>query len=119
MMICIADRIASFICSCSPLIMARNLDILMFPLIYFYLYCCSYLFSIINFYIIIMGKTMEKLFLINADHIKSESVASDSFGELEISGHDGDSLGVDGAQVGVLEQGDEVSFSGFLEGQHS
>ena len=51
--------------------------------------------------------------------IKSEPVSSNSLGELEISGHDGDSLGVDGAQVGVFEEGDEVSFSGFLEGQDS
>ena len=29
---------------------------------------------------------------------------------------DGDTLGVDGAQVGVLEEGDEVSLSGLLEG---
>ena len=49
--------------------------------------------------------------------IKSESVSSNSLGELEVSGHDGDSLGVDGAEVGVLEEGDQVSFSGFLEGQ--
>ena len=50
---------------------------------------------------------------------KSESVSSNSLGELEISGHDGDSLGVDGAEVGVLEQGDQVSLSSFLEGQDS
>jgi len=49
--------------------------------------------------------------------IKSESVSSNSLGELEVSGHDGDSLGVDGAEVGVLEEGDQVSFGGFLEGQ--
>ena len=49
--------------------------------------------------------------------IKSESVTSNSLGELKISGHDGDSLGVDSAEVGVFEEGDQVSFSGFLEGQ--
>ena len=48
----------------------------------------------------------------------SEPVTSDSLGELDVSGHDGDSLGVDGAQVGVLEEGDEVGLSGFLEGKH-
>ena len=47
----------------------------------------------------------------------SEAVSTDSLGELEISGHDGNSLGVDGAEVGVLEEGDQVSFGGFLEGQ--
>ena len=51
--------------------------------------------------------------------IQSEPVSSDSLGELEIPGHDGHSLGVDGAQVSVLEQGNEVGLSGFLEGKHS
>ena len=36
--------------------------------------------------------------------IKSESVTSDSLGQLKISGHDGDSLGVDSAEVGVFEE---------------
>ena len=31
----------------------------------------------------------------------------------------GDTLSVDGSQVGVFEQGDEVSFSGFLKGHNS
>ena len=34
---------------------------------------------------------------------------------MEILGLDGDSLGVDSGQVGVLEQGNEVSLGGFLE----
>ena len=38
---------------------------------------------------------------------------------MKISGHDGDSLGVNGAQVGVLEEGNEVSLSSFLESKHS
>lgn len=36
--------------------------------------------------------------------------------ELDVLWLDGDSLGVDGSQVGVFEEGDEVSLSGFLEG---
>ena len=48
----------------------------------------------------------------------SEPVSSDSLGELDVSGHDGDSLGMDGAQVGVFEERDEVGLSGFLESQH-
>ena len=38
---------------------------------------------------------------------------------MDILGHDGNSLGVDGAKVGVLEETDEVSFRGFLEGHDS
>ena len=49
---------------------------------------------------------------------RSEPVSSDSLGELDVSGHDGDSLGVDGAEVGVFEEGHEVGLSGFLEGKH-
>jgi len=48
----------------------------------------------------------------------SRSLAADSAGKLEVLGHDGDSLGVDGAEVGVLEQADEVSLGGLLEGEH-
>ena len=51
--------------------------------------------------------------------IQSESISSNSLGKLDISGHDGDSLGVDSAQVGVFEKGHEVSFSSFLEGKDS
>ena len=50
---------------------------------------------------------------------RSEPVSSDSLGELDVSGHDGDSLGVNGAQVGVFEEGDEVSLGSFLKGQNS
>ena len=38
---------------------------------------------------------------------------------MHVTDHDGDSLGVNGAEIGVLEQTDQVSLSGFLEGQHS
>jgi len=47
----------------------------------------------------------------------SESFSSNSSGELEILGHDGDSLGVDGAEIGIFEKTNKVSFGGFLEGQ--
>ena len=49
---------------------------------------------------------------------KSKSVSSDSLGELKVFGHDGNSLGMDSAEIGVFEQRDQVCFSGFLEGEH-
>ncbi len=49
------------------------------------------------------------------DH--SESVSTDSFSQLQIFGHNGDSLGVDGAEVGVFEEGHQVGLSWLLEGQ--
>ena len=42
---------------------------------------------------------------------------SDSSRQLDILRHDGDSLGVDGAQVGVFEQANQVRFGRFLQGQ--
>ena len=41
--------------------------------------------------------------------------SSDSSCQLDVFWHDGDPLCVDGAQVGVFEETDEVSFWGFLE----
>ena len=46
------------------------------------------------------------------------SFTTDAASELDVLGHDGDSLGVDGAQVGVLEESDEVGLRGLLEGHH-
>ena len=34
---------------------------------------------------------------------------------MEITGHEGDALGVEGAEVGVREETSDVSFGGFLE----
>ena len=47
----------------------------------------------------------------------SRSLSSDSASELEVLWHDGDSLGVDGAEVGVFEESNEVGLGGFLEGK--
>jgi hypothetical protein len=46
------------------------------------------------------------------------ALASDASCQLDILWHDGHTLGVDCAQVGVLEQTDEVCLSGLLEGKH-
>lgn len=55
----------------------------------------------------------------NLEFSGGELLASDSSSKLDISDHDSDSSGVDGAHVGVLEQTDEVSLNGLLEGQES
>ena len=39
--------------------------------------------------------------------------------KLHVLGHDGDALGVNGAQVGILEQSNKVSFRSLLEGKYS
>jgi hypothetical protein len=45
------------------------------------------------------------------------ALTTDAAGELHILGHDGHTLGVDGAKVGVFEESDHVSLSGLLEGE--
>ena len=47
------------------------------------------------------------------------SLTADPACELDVLGHDGDALGVDGAEVGVLEEADEVRLRSLLEGQES
>ena len=51
--------------------------------------------------------------MILADNLSS--LSTDAAGQLDVLGHDGDTLGVDGAQVGVLEQTDQVGLAGLLE----
>ena len=48
---------------------------------------------------------------------RSGALTTDSAGKLHVLGHDGDSLGVDGAEVGVLEEADHVSLRGLLESE--
>ena len=45
--------------------------------------------------------------------------ATDPAGKLDVLGHDGHTLGMDGAQVGVLKETNEVSLRGLLEGHDS
>jgi len=45
------------------------------------------------------------------------ALATDAAGQLDVLGHDGHALGVDGSQVGVLEQTHQVGLSSLLESQ--
>ena len=45
------------------------------------------------------------------------TLSTDPPGELDVLWHDGDTLGVDGAKVGVLEESNKVGLGGLLEGQ--
>ena len=47
------------------------------------------------------------------------TLATDATGQLDVLWHDGHSLGVDGAQVGVLEETDQVGLASLLEGSDS
>jgi len=43
------------------------------------------------------------------------TLPADTTRQLDVFGHDGDALGVDGAQVGVLEQAHQVRLAGLLQ----
>jgi len=45
-------------------------------------------------------------------------LATDASGQLDVLGHNGDALGVNGAQIGVLEQTDQVRLAGLLQIAH-
>ena len=44
---------------------------------------------------------------------------TDTPGQLDVLGHDGDTLGMDGAQVGIFKKTNQVSFRSFLESHDS
>ena len=46
---------------------------------------------------------------------KSNAFSPDATSELNVLGHNGDALGVDGAQIGVFEQTYHVCFGSFLQ----
>ena len=49
--------------------------------------------------------------------IRLRSLSADAAGELNVFGHDGDTLGVNGTQVGVLEEANEVGLRSLLKGE--
>eukprot|EP00955_Chlamydomonas_euryale_P109011 365900-Chlamydomonas_euryale.AAC.1 len=46
------------------------------------------------------------------------ALATDTARQLDVLGHNGDALGVDSRQVGVLEKTDQVGLGGLLQRQH-
>jgi histone H3 len=50
--------------------------------------------------------------------IHLRTLSTDTTGELNVLGHDGNTLGVDGAQVGVLEKSNKVGLSSLLKGKN-
>ena len=51
--------------------------------------------------------------------LSSSPLATDPPGQLDILGHDGDPLGMDGAEVGVLKETNQVRLASLLQGHHS
>ena len=57
------------------------------------------------------------IFLRSKRFIHSRSLTADASGQLNIFGHNGNSLGVNGTQIGILKEADHVGFTGFLDGK--
>ncbi len=53
------------------------------------------------------------------EKIFSRSLTSDSASQLNVLGHDGHSLGMDGAQIGILKQTNHIGLSSFLNSENS
>ena len=53
-----------------------------------------------------------------SDNIALVALAPDAAGELHVLRHDGHTPGVDGAEVGVLEQADQVGLGRLLQSHH-
>ena len=47
------------------------------------------------------------------------SFTADPPSQLDVLGHDSNPLGMDGAEVGVLKESNQVSLTSFLKGHHS
>ena len=63
------------------------------------------------------GLEKDRLFWVEGRELSS--LSTDPPGQLDVLGHDGDPLGVDGAEVGVLKETHEVGLTGLLESHHS
>ena len=73
-----------------------------------------------NSLIILVGSLKSRLFSVRwAKSGNLSTFSTDSPGELDILGHDGDSLGVDGAQVGVLKETNQVGLASLLQSHNS
>ena len=61
---------------------------------------------------------LKRAVLFEASSFKNDRLSTfttDTAGKLDVLWHNGDTLGVDGAQVGIFEKTDQVSFRCFLE----
>ena len=63
-----------------------------------------------------IGPEKGRLFRIDLFENNLGTFSSDASSKLDVLGHDGDSLGVDGAEIGIFEKTNKVGFTGFLEG---
>ena len=62
---------------------------------------------------------LKRAFGVVAVKLHLSALSANAAGQLDVLGHDGNPLGVDGAQVGVLEETDQVGFASLLQSHHS
>ena len=68
--------------------------------------------------LLIMWWLLKEPFVFCSGAVRLSSFSADSAGQLNVLGHDGDTLGVDGAQVGVFKQTNKVSLASFLKSHY-
>jgi len=68
---------------------------------------------------IILSSKIVKIIIVNAALRYLRALSTDTTSQLNILGHDGHTLGMDGTQVGIFKETHQISFSSFLEGQDS
>ena len=68
---------------------------------------------------IIFGFKMIMVMIIIQVKYRSETFSSNSSGQLNILGHDGDSSCMNGTQVGIFKKTNQVGFRCFLQSQNS
>ena len=64
----------------------------------------------------ICGSEKIRLYCASVRQSKLSTFSTDTTGQLDVLGHDGHTLGVDGTQVGVLKQTNQVSLASLLKG---
>lgn len=64
--------------------------------------------------VLTIGLVLASCFQLKRKLERLGSLTTDTTGQLDVLWHDGNALGVDGAQVGVFEETDEVSLRCFL-----
>ena len=66
-------------------------------------------------YIVALIRAVCLGFVVCTTVTRLSTFSTDASCQLDVLWHDGDTLGVDGAQVGVFEESDQISFAGLLK----
>lgn len=56
--------------------------------------------------------------LASRSNLNLSTLATNATSQLDVLGHDCDSLGVDGTQVGIFKEANQIGFASFLQSHH-